>query len=190
MLPAIANAEPIEAPEIPSYVTAAPESRVQRIARELVTSAPMAGPEAVAKNFAYVDLPVRIPAPCVVKSAQDYRLNPLVLLAVLKVESNGRTGIVVRNTNGTFDLGPAQFNTATWAALLEKRYHIPRSLLVNDMCQAVRAMAFAVRTEINQANGDFWQGIGNYHSKTAVHHRRYVSAVNAAYHAMIKKGSF
>jgi hypothetical protein len=117
-------------------------------------------------------------------------LDPLLLLSVLKVESNGRVGIVSRNANGTDDLGPSQFNTSTWAKLLIEKYQIPREVLINDMCQSVRAMAFALRTEINGAGGDLWTGVGNYHSRTPKHHVKYVRLVYGAYKQMTSKGKF
>jgi hypothetical protein len=137
-----------------------------------------------------VAVPDRIPPHCVHSSARTYAVNPLLLLSVLKVESNGRTGIVAKNTNATYDLGPAQFNTSSWAKLLIEKYKIPREALINDMCQAVQALGFAVRTEINNAGGDLWKGIGNYHSRTPKHHVKYVKLVYGAYKQMTTKGKF
>lgn len=182
MLPAILNAEPIEDHRPPTVMMGVQQTRTER---RLSVSAP----EAVNGRFS-VDLPDRIPASCVTSSARDYRLNPMILLAVLKVESNGRTGIVSPNKNGTHDLGPAQFNTNTWAKRFEVKYNIPREALINDMCQAIRAMAFAVRTEIDSAGGDFWRGVGNYHSRTPVFHQRYLGLIEAAHRKMLKTGKF
>ena len=137
-----------------------------------------------------VELPDRIPARCIRSSSAAYKLNPLLMLAVLKVESNGRTGIVARNANGTDDLGPSQFNTDSWAKLLIVKYKIPREALVHDMCQSVRALGFALRTEINAAGGDLWTGLGNYHSRTPKHHEKYKALVWSAYNDMIKRGKF
>lgn len=137
-----------------------------------------------------VMLPQRIPPHCVVSSANDYNINPMVLLSILKVESNGRIGVIGKNTNGTHDIGPAQFNTNSWAKVLIEKYKIPREALLNDMCQAIRAMAFAVRTEIDNAGGDLWRGIGNYHSRTPTYHVRYIRLVYGAYKQMSTKGKF
>lgn len=137
-----------------------------------------------------VAVPERIPAKCIEDSSGTYDLNPLVLLSVLKVESNARTGIVAQNTDGSFDLGPSQFNTRSWAKLLVEKYKIPREALINDMCQAVRALGFALRTEINAAGGNLWAGIGNYHSRTQKHHVKYIALVYAAYKQMTTKGKF
>lgn len=188
-MPAIHNIDMAQAspPAVVAY--AAPESAAQRLVRERVEPRLPQAPSRPAGAVS-VELPARIPAACVYQSAQDYALNPFILLALLKVESNGRTGVVSRNTNGTYDLGPAQFNTASWAAKLETQYKIPRQALVHDMCQAIRAMAFAVRTEINNAGGDVWRGIGNYHSRTPQYHRRYVALVDAAHRHMLKTGKF
>lgn len=186
MLPYIHNAEPIEPPSIQvANVTA----RSDRGANMVLKPQPHNGEQPPGAQVTVL-LPPRIPAQCVDSSAADYRLNPMVLLAILKVESNGRTGIVSKNTNGTHDLGPAQFNTGTWGHMLESKYNISRASLINDMCQSVRAMAFAVRTEINQAGGDMWRGIGNYHSKTPRFHKIYVKKVLDAHRLMVKKGAF
>lgn len=137
-----------------------------------------------------VELPAHISAKCVNVSARDYEINPFILLSVLKQESGGKTGIVSPNTNGTYDLGPAQFNTSSWAAIFQNKFSISRDALINNMCQAIRAMAYAVRTEIDKAGGDIWKGIGNYHSRTPVHHQKYVKAVYAQYQRIIAKGKF
>ena len=176
--------------------TAYPESADERLARYLVAPearpapARSEAPAARAGGLYEVIVPERIPPDCVHSSASAYNVNPLILLSVLKVESGGRTGIVSRNTNGTDDLGPSQFNTSSWAKLLIEKYKIPREALINDMCQSVRAMAFALRTEINSAGGDLWKGIGNYHSRTPKHHVKYVGLVYGAYKQMTSKGKF
>lgn len=137
-----------------------------------------------------VVVPDRIPAHCIEDSGNTYDINPLVLLSVLKVESNGRTGIVSTNTDGSADLGPSQFNTRSWAKVLIQKYNIPREALIHDMCQATRALGFALRTEINAAGGSLWEGIGNYHSHTPKYHNKYIGQVYAAYRQMTTKGKF
>lgn len=171
----------------PALVAPAPASAgVPHVLAALAQRAP---PGSMSGLYEVV-VPDRIPAQCVHSSASTYELNPLLLLSILKVESNGRTGIVAKNTNATDDLGPAQFNTSSWAKLLIEKYKIPREALINDMCQAVRALGFAVRTEINGAGGDLWRGIGNYHSRTPKHHVKYIRLVYGAYKQMTTKGKF
>lgn len=198
MMPVIGNAAP------PAYVQQELRSRAERIAESILRRREEAeearNPLAVPRRSetaqvppgapGSVALPVRIPADCVSSSAAAYQLNPMVLLAILKVESNGRTGIVMRNTNGSYDLGPAQFNTNSWAKKFQTKYNIPREALVHDMCQSVRAMAFAVRSEINDAGGDMWRGIGNYHSRNEPFHTKYVHLVDTAHRKMLSRGRF
>lgn len=173
-----------------------PESGDEHLARYLaappVRQAPARSeaPGATKGRQHQIDVPDRIPPHCVHSSASAYNVNPLIILSVLKVESGGRVGIVSRNTNGTHDLGPSQFNTSSWAKILIEKYKIPREALINDMCQSVRAMAFALRTEINGAGGDMWKGIGNYHSRTPKHHVKYIRLVYGAYTQMTSKGKF
>lgn len=160
-------------------------AKAMPVQQPVAQAAPMS-----AGGLAQVRLPERIPAQCVQDSAAAYSLNPMVLLAILKVESGGRTGVIGKNTNGTLDLGPAQFNTSTWAKKLEREYGIPRDALINNMCQAIRAMAYAVRTEINGVGGNLWRGIGNYHSRTPHFHQIYVGKVHQAHVYMVTKGKF
>lgn len=187
--PVAAGSPAPDAPRAPE--PAVPESADEKIARAIALS-PKQAAEVAAPSQGVVStvLPARIPMQCVSENAKDYHLSPFVLLSILKVESNGRTGRVGKNTNGTEDIGPSQFNTNTWAKVLTQKYKIPRDALLNNMCQSIRALAFAVRTEINAAGGDLWQGIGNYHSRTPVHHNKYIRLVYGAYKQMIKKGEF
>lgn len=175
----------------PALVAPAPAGAGQYDKDRLEAAAePMqAGAQRPARQFE-VELPDRIPARCIQSSSSTYKVNPLLMIAVLKVESNGRTGIVSRNTNGSDDLGPSQFNTDSWAKVLIEKYKIPREALVHDMCQSVRALGFALRTEIDAAGGDIWKGLGNYHSRTPKHHEKYKALVWGAYNGMIKRGKF
>lgn len=170
------------------------ESSAERAARTLVEQSRDKGADSIKveieKREFTVELPPHISAKCVNGSARDYEINPFILLSVLKQESGGKTGIVSQNTNGTYDLGPAQFNTSSWAAIFQNKFSISRDALINNMCQAIRAMAYAVRTEIDKAGGDIWKGIGNYHSRTPAYHQRYVKAVYAQYQRIIAKGKF
>lgn len=173
----------------PAMEQAAPAGPV-RTPLSGATAPGMFGSGPGAQSEVSIAVPDRIPPRCVEGSARAYSLSPLVLLAILKVESNGRTGVIGKNANGSQDIGPSQFNTNSWAKILIEKYKIPREALLNDMCQSVRALAFAVRTEVDQAGGDLWEGIGNYHSRTPVHHVRYIQLVHGAYKQMTGKGKF
>ena len=112
---------------------------------------------------------------CLVQAAHDYSLPPRALLSVLLTEG-GKPGTVSNNKNGSQDHGPFQINTV-WIRRLASDFGIAPALLTNDFCWSARAGAYILRYEINQANGDFWTGVGHYHSRTAKFKEAYIAAV-------------
>ena len=115
-----------------------------------------------------------VPA-CVVQAAADYSIPLRALLAVWLTEG-GRPGTVSYNENNTADHGPFQINT-TWLKRLNLQFGLTADQLVNDVCMSGRAAAYILRYEINAANGDFWSGVGHYHSHTKQYKARYIAAV-------------
>lgn len=115
-----------------------------------------------------------VPA-CVLQAANDYTLPLRGLLAVWMTEG-GRPGTVSRNTNGTADYGPMQINTV-WARRLESQFGVTRQMITDDFCWSVRAGAYILRYEINQAGGSFWDGVGHYHSRTPRYKYEYIQRV-------------
>lgn len=112
---------------------------------------------------------------CITEAARDYSLPVRGLLAVWLTEG-GKPGTVSKNTNGTVDYGPMQINTV-WAKRLEKDFGVTPEMLTEDFCMSIRAGAYILRYEINQAGGDFWDGVGHYHSRTPHHKHRYIKQV-------------
>ncbi|WP_321959331.1 lytic transglycosylase domain-containing protein [Burkholderia cenocepacia] len=117
---------------------------------------------------------VAVPA-CVVQAANDYTLPVRGLLAVWLTEG-GRAGTVSKNTNGTSDYGPMQINTV-WAKRLESQFGVTRQMITDDFCWSVRAGAYILRYEINQAGGSFWDGVGHYHSRSPQYKFPYIERV-------------
>jgi soluble lytic murein transglycosylase-like protein len=117
-----------------------------------------------------VQLPPDLPIACVLRAAKDYQLPPAILYAIRRVEG-GALGQKVLNRNGTLDYGPMQINTV-WVSQFEKKEGVTRRQIAHDPCMAVRAAAYILRSEINRVR-DFWQAVGNYHSRSPVHHVRY-----------------
>jgi len=97
------------------------------------------------------------------------------MLAVLKTEG-GSLGRMSPNSNGTSDHGPFQINSV-WAARLHSQFGVTAHMLTHDFCWSARAAAYILRYEINQANGNFWEGVGHYHSRTPAHKHRYIQRV-------------
>lgn len=139
-------------------------------------------------------VPERIPLPCIKKSSEDYGVPQMLLLAILKQESNAKAGAIGKNSNGTYDIGPAQLNTASWVPYFANRYGIRPEALTNNMCQAIRAMAYAIRTEANTptCGGEvLWCGVGRYHApRNEVARTRYILRVDEKLRRMIRTGRF
>ncbi len=116
---------------------------------------------------------------CITAAAKVHRLPPSVLVILLNVEG-GALGRVSRNTNGTVDIGPIQVNTANlpdvaahWHATIGDTYQAVR----DNFCANVEAGAWILRRYLDEARGDFWEGVGYYHSHTPEHKIRYLREV-------------
>lgn len=110
---------------------------------------------------------------CVFKTAEKYQLPPRLLFAVLKVEG-GQVGQMRANSNGTYDIGPMQINT--WWIQKFAPYVSPTKILYNG-CVNVQVGAWILKNSILEAGGDFWKGVGYYHSHSPKHHREYQKRV-------------
>lgn len=97
----------------------------------------------------------------------------------LRDQEAGWIGAEVRNTNGSYDLGPMQVNSA-WVpkiAVLVGRSPVEvRSWLVSDPCFNADAARWLFLTAL-RTTGDFWKAVGVYHSPTAWRQRRYALRV-------------
>lgn len=117
-------------------------------------------------------------ATCIASAAAAYQLPEPILWSIQKVEG-GAPGAVSRNSNGTEDLGPMQINTL-WVRELAAAYRQPpdviRQRLIADTCFNVKVGAWILASEIARS-GDFWTGVGHYHSRTPKHKARYTRKV-------------
>lgn len=125
-----------------------------------------AGPEA---------LPPQLPepAPCVAEAAQYHGVNPWVLRAILKVESNFNPRALNRNANGTLDVGMAQINSIHFAELAQWGV-LPASLM--DGCVAAYVAAWHLARQIRRY-GNSWFGVASYHSTSPCQNARYSGLV-------------
>jgi len=109
------------------------------------------------------------PERCIPAAAQHHRIDPRLLRAVLKVESDLRPWAFGRNTNGTVDLGMAQINSIH---LPELARHGIQSQHLFDPCVASYVAAWLLRKNIDR-HGLTWHGVAAYHSLTPEHNLRY-----------------
>lgn len=129
-------------------------------------------------DFTINDVPIN----CINQAAIEYQIPATLIISVLKTE-NGRVGMATPNSNGTFDLGPMQINSA-WLGSLAG-YGFTVSDIRDDPCKNVTVGAWILSTNI-ASETDFGRGVGDYHSHTAHYNAVYASKVLQKYVAIQK----
>jgi hypothetical protein len=126
-------------------------------------------------------VPAALPPPemqtrivCSIFAAQSFGLPPSVMLAVAQIEG-GRPGLARRNTNGTYDLGPMQLNTAWLAGL--RAYGVDPRWALGYGCYPYQLAAWRIRTHLARDGGDYWTRVANYHSRTPTQNHPYRAQV-------------
>ena len=109
---------------------------------------------------------------CSISAAVKYEIPANIVLAVAEKEG-GKPGQWVRNTNGTHDVGPMQFNTTYLAEL--SRYGITANDVAMAGCYAFDLAAWRLRGHIRNDKGDLWTRAANYHSRTPQYNTVYRS---------------
>ena len=97
---------------------------------------------------------------CFEEAGAEYGINPQILRAIAKVESNFNPVAVNKNTNGTYDFGLMQINTI-WAPTIGKE----RWSRLGDPCTNAKTGAWILSMCMNKY-GYTWKAIGCYHSQT------------------------
>ncbi|ABI62666.1 lytic transglycosylase domain-containing protein [Granulibacter bethesdensis] len=119
---------------------------------------------------------------CMASTASYYHLPPRVLPSIQAVEK-GAVGVVHRNANGTEDLGLMQINTS-WiepiAHFTGLSVQATRVRLLMDPCFNIAAAGAILRDHLNASGGNMMMAIGNYHSRTPIHHFSYRRKVQNA----------
>jgi soluble lytic murein transglycosylase-like protein len=114
-------------------------------------------------------------------AAQTYQVPPQILVGILHVEG-GKIGQQVRNTNGTYDLGPMQINTL-WTKELSKEWGVSRSaakkLIRDDACTNINVAAWIFRRNLDESKS-LYKAIAWYNSRTPHIGSRYRKKVLAA----------
>lgn len=100
---------------------------------------------------------------CSIAAAVKYEIPANIVLAIAEKEG-GKPGQWVRNTNGTHDVGPMQFNTAYLGDLA--RYGITADDVAAAGCYSYDLAAWRLRGHIVNDSGDIWTRAANYHSRT------------------------
>ena len=116
---------------------------------------------------------------CLTAAAAAHRLPPAMLVILLKVEG-GTLGRTSPNTNDTSDIGPMQVNTI-WVSKMAARWRTTPAAacaaLRDNLCANLEAGAWILRQALDEARGDFWTGVGFYHSHNPTYKERYLRKV-------------
>lgn len=113
------------------------------------------------------------PTPCVGAAAEYHKVNPWVLRAILKVESNFSPAAVNRNANGSVDVGMAQINSIHFQRL--RQYGITPERLM-DGCVSTYVAAWHLAQQLAKY-GNTWYGVAAYHSASPCQNSRYSALV-------------
>lgn len=120
----------------------------------------------------YIDLPPQHQERivCSISAAVKYEVPANIVLAVAEKES-GKPGQWVKNSNGTHDVGPMQFNTSYLGDLA--RYGITANDVAAAGCYSFDLAAWRLRQHIRNDKGDLWTKAANYHSRTPKYNQVY-----------------
>ena len=109
----------------------------------------------------------KVLAACLMLAAQTYSVPPAVMVGILQVEG-GAIGQQVKNTNGSFDLGPMQINTV-WVPELAEYWGVEQTTAAkwirDDACTNMGVAAWILRKHMNET-GSLSKAIAHYHSRT------------------------
>lgn len=111
---------------------------------------------------------------CSIVAAVKYQIPVNAMLAVAEQEG-GRPGLRMRNTNGTYDIGAMQMNTAYLREL--RKFGIEERDVAGPGCYPYELAAWRLRRHLLDDRGDMWTRIANYHSRTPEHNARYRASI-------------
>lgn len=125
-------------------------------------------------NLEQADIPVKridvVALECIYSASSTYDLFPPYLLAVAEQEG-GNHDSRVKNSNGTYDLGYMQFNTAYIKTL--NKYGITEADVSQKSCYPYYLAAWRIANHIKNDSGSIIQRISNYHSRTPKYNEIY-----------------
>lgn len=109
---------------------------------------------------------------CVIEAAHRQSVPANILLAIASIEG-GKNGQLVRNTNGSIDIGHFQINTIQWKYRFS-RYPIQVADVALRGCYNAELAAWLVSQHLAESSEqDFWTKAANYHSKTPKYNHIY-----------------
>lgn len=108
---------------------------------------------------------------CFDEAGVDYDINPQILRAIAKVESNFNPRAINRNKNGTYDFGIMQINS-NWSYTLGMEWWNT----LGDPCSNIKGGAM-ILSNCMKKYGYSWEAIGCYNSQTPSKRDKYAMSV-------------
>jgi len=108
---------------------------------------------------------------CFDEAGAQYAINPQILRAIAKVESNYNPRAVNWNRNGTYDFGVMQINSS-WGYALGKEWWST----LGDPCTNIKAGA-RILASCMKTYGYTWEAVGCYNSQTPEKQNKYALLV-------------
>lgn len=112
--------------------------------------------------------------PCFDAAARYYGLHPALLKAIARKESGMNPRAVGRNTNGTYDIGIMQINSAHLPKLA--RAGVTADDLLANPCRNIVVGAWILADAVRR-HGLTWKAVGAYHSPTEWRQAKYAADV-------------
>ena len=100
---------------------------------------------------------------CALAASVRYDVPADALLSVYSVERGG-TDTWSHDANGTYDVGPLQFNTAYLASL--RKFGITPRAVEGKTCYPWFLAAWRIHDQLVEDRGGFWTRVARYHSAT------------------------
>jgi len=108
---------------------------------------------------------------CFEEAGVEYGINPQILKAIARVESNYKPRAINWNKNGTYDFGVMQINSSWYYALGKEWW-----MTLGDPCSNIRGGA-KILSGCMKKYGYTWEAIGCYNSQTPSKRDRYAQSV-------------
>lgn len=112
---------------------------------------------------------------CLQGAASYHGVNPMILRAIIFHESRDNPGLVMKNKNGSIDVGLGGLNSVHFPELA--RYGIGKEQLL-DGCTNIYVAAWHLAKQV-RIHGNTWTAVGTYHSKTPTERDRYAARIYA-----------
>ena len=121
-----------------------------------------------------------VPMDCINQAVVSYAVPAALVMAIIYVEG-GRNGTRNFNTNGTYDYGVMQINSA-WLPAIASQFSYTSADLQYDACKNVLAGSWILRQNLDREQSKpLMYAIGSYHSLTPQLNYIYSIKVLSAY---------